>query len=327
MDAFPAQLDELRNRIQPPSKIVLFNSKLVHNDGVLVAAIAQAEQLNYAAASTWLADAISELHFRLKNKETVILAGIGTMETLPGGQIIFSFNGDAVLKSDVFGLKPLSLQIAEKDNVDKVRRLVAADGPVATAARTVPLKRVARLAAAAAIIGLLMWIPFKNGINESGKMAVQQLNPFLLSTETTYTPRNFKNNWLSKGLETPNVFANKFGKEFLSISLSNNSLLRIVVKTDVVASTEIDTLQPEQIETKVERPTSYQVIAATFSSKIKATDHLVKMIKRGFSAQYVGKDSSGHHVAYGSYNSLADAEKMLSSVSLSNKQARIVLGN
>ena len=51
------------------------------------------------------------------------------------------------------------------------------------------------------------------------------------------------------------------------------------------------------------------------------------MIKRGFSAEYAGTENSKHLVAYGTYASIDDAQKMLSSVSLSNKEARIVSGS
>ena len=95
-----------------------------------------------------------------------------------------------------------------------------------------------------------------------------------------------------------------------------------MVKTDAIPSTEVMT----EVET-LEEASSYMVIASAFSSKSEAADYVSNMIKRGFSAQYAGHDNSGHLVAYGTYSSKNDAEKMLSSVSLSNKEARIVLVN
>lgn len=327
MDNVPSELDELRNHIQPPGKTVLFNAKLVHNDGLLIAAIAQEQKLSYATADTWLTDAISELRFRLENRETINWTGIGTLKKSISGQIEFGFDGDAALQGDTFGLKPLSLQIAEKDNVDKVREMVAADGPVATAVRTIPLKRITRYAAAAVAVGFLLWIPMQTGVMQHGKTLVHQLNPFVISMETAYTPRNFNEDWLSKGLENPDALADRFQQEYLSINLTENPTNSIVVKTDAIPSNEVEIVEEVASEPISKTASTYQVIAATFNTKAKAADYVADMIKRGFGAQYAGKDESGHLVAYGAYDSLEDANKMLASVSLSNKKAWIVAGS
>ena len=76
-----------------------------------------------------------------------------------------------------------------------------------------------------------------------------------------------------------------------------------------------------------EKASFFRVIAATFATRSMADEYVAKMIARGFGAEYAGKDASGHLVAYGCYTSIEDAKKMLASVSLSNKEARVVYGN
>ena len=51
---------------------VVFNARLVHNDGLLVASVSADSDISYAEADMWLTDAISELKFRLDNTETVL---------------------------------------------------------------------------------------------------------------------------------------------------------------------------------------------------------------------------------------------------------------
>jgi hypothetical protein len=327
-DAIGAGLDELRNRIHPPKNSVIFNSKLTHNDGLLIAAAAYELELTFSEADIWLTDAISEVRFRLSNGDTLVLDGLGELKRSIEGSIEFTAVDIPLIQDEFFGLKPISLRQVEKDNVDKVRELVAADGPVVTKVRTLPIKRIASYAVAAIAVGFLMWMPVQNGDLNNGKTLVHQLNPFAVTTESAYQARQFDEAWLAKGFEKEDALADKFNHEYLKLQLTNNSSNIIVVKTDAVPSEEVKIEEETPSVEKVNKAaSSFKVIAATFSSKNDAADYVAKMIKRGFVAEYAGKDAIGHMVAYGTYNSLEDAKKMLASVSLSNKEARIVSGN
>ena len=326
-DEVGANLDEMRNRIHPPKNTVVFNAKLSHNDGMVLAAVARELELSYSDADNWLTDAISEIRFRLNNGESVLLDGLGELNISVEGSIEFNAVEVPVIQDEFFGLKPVSLNPVEKDNVDKVREFVAADGAVATKVRTLPIGKIAKYAAAAVAVGFLMWMPIQQGVMNNGKMLVHQLNPFAVSTEVAYKARTFNEDWITKGFEQKDVLADKFNHEYLKLQLTEDSDNIIVVKTDAVPSSEVelDAVTPE--EPVSETATSFKVIAATFNSKGDAADYVAKMIKRGFSAEYAGEGSQGHMVAYGTYDSLEDANRMLNSVSLSNKQARIVSGS
>ena len=172
-----------------------------------------------------------------------------------------------------------------------------------------------------------MWIPIQKGMNGNGKMLVQQLNPFALNTESTYTPRSFKNGWLSKGLEKQDLLADRFQQEYVSLNLTDNTANAIVVKTNTDRAGEHGTVEPVKAVTIHKNAATFSVIAASFSTKVEAEAYIADMEKRGFGAEYAGQEKGRFLVAYGSYTSLQDAERMLASVSLSNKQARIVSGN
>lgn len=326
-DELSASLDEMRNRIHPPKNTVVFNAKLAHNDGFLLAEVAQQLEVSYSDADNWLTDAISEIRFSLNNGESVVLEGLGVLTTTIDGVIEFEAVETPNVQDEFFGLKPVSLNQLEKDNVDKVREFVATDGPVATKVRTLPFGKIAKYAAAAVAAGFLMWMPIQQGVMNNGKMLVHELNPFAVTSKAAYESRTYNEDWITKGFEQQDVLADKFNHEYLKLQLTDNTDNIIVVKTDAVPSNEVELEPDAPEETLNESASSFKVIAATFSSKNDAADHVAKMIKRGFSAEYAGKDSQGHMVAYGTYNSLEDAERMLRSVSISNKQARIVSAN
>ena len=322
-DHIGAELDALRNRVHPPRNTVIFNSKLSHNDGLLVASVASTLEISYAEADVRMTDAISELRFRLNNGEAVVWEDLGVLKRSVSGNIEFVAVARPAIQDEFFGLRPISLSKVEKDNLDRMRELVAADGPVATKVRTLPIKRVASYAAAAMAIGFLAWLPIQNGALNSGKMLAHQLNPFSMNTQMAYSSRQFDENWITKGFERKDLLAARYDKEYLDLLVSDNASNAIVVKTEAIASeanAETD-LQPSATAT------SFKVIAATFGSRSEASAHVSKMIDRGFNAEYAGQDANGHMVAYGSYDSMEDAKKMLASVSLSNKDARIVSGN
>ncbi len=324
-DQIAAELDELRNRIHPPKNTVIFNARLSHADGLLIAAFATKNEVGYSTADKLLTDAISELRFRLNNGETISWEGLGNLKKSVDDRIEFEAVVKPEIQDEFFGLKPVSLKRVEKDNVDKVRQLVAADGPVATTVRTLPIKRIASYAAAAVAVGFLLWIPIQNGALTNGKMLAHQMNPFAITSEPTYSARQFDENWLNKGFAREDALGAKYEQEYLSLYLAKNTDRPIVVKTDAIPSTEINT--DEGNWEVVENASSYKVIAATFRTKNEAADYVANMIKRGFGAEYAGQDANGHMVAYGSYASIEDAKNMLASVSLSNKEARIVSGN
>jgi hypothetical protein len=326
-DHMGAELDEMRNRIHPPKKTVIFNVRLSHNDGLLITAFAIENEVSYSDADNLLTDAISELRFRLNNSETIVWDSLGKLKKSIEGSIEFEAMATPEIQDEFFGLKPVSLSKIEKDNVDKVLELVAADGPVVTKVRTLPIKRIASFAAAAVAVGFLMWMPIQNDALNESKILTHQFNPFPTKTEFFYSARQFDEGWINKGFEREDALGAKFEKEYLSLYLAKNGAKPIVVKTDAVPSTEVN-LEAEQPTTSLnENASSFKVIAATFSTKNEAADYVAKMIKRGFGAEYAGKDNSGHLVAYGTYGSISDAQKMLSSVSLSNKEARIVSGS
>ncbi|MDA9120601.1 SPOR domain-containing protein [Flavobacteriales bacterium] len=326
-DQISAELDEMRNRIHPPKSTVIFNARLSHNDGALIEAFSVENEVSYAEADKLLTDAISELRFRLNNGETIVWSDLGSLNKSIEGNVEFKAVETPAIQDEFFGLKPVSLNRVEKDNVDKVRELVAADGPVATKVRTLPIKRIASYAAAAVAVGFLLWMPIQNGALNNGKMLAQQFNLLPTNTEVAYSARQFDESWINKGFEREDALSAKYEKEYLSLYLTKNTGNAIVVKTDAIPSSEVDVETEEPTSSIDESASSFKVIAATFGTKNEAADYVAKMIKRGFGAEYAGRDNSGHLVAYGTYDSITDAKKMLSSVSLSNKEARIVSGS
>jgi len=287
----PAQLDAHRGRIVPPSSTVLFNAQLNHNDGLLAQSVAAHWGFGPVEADNWITDAITEVKFALASGSSVQWIGIGTLKQNYEGRIQFTADVESTISSDAFGLKPLQLTEVHHQRDLKVRTL--------DTVRAIPARRIASYAAAAMMAGLMIWLPFQQGVVSNGKQFVAEMGLLPVSSEMAYSPRIFQPTW----------------------ELTAEDFSSPVVEAPVAE----EVVEMEDVAESVASPSQFHVVAASFAAKADADAHLNKLQQRGFGAAYAGMDTNGSHlVAYGTYATMADAEAMLASVSLSNKEARIL---
>jgi len=84
-----AYIDENSGMICPPSKDILFNRNLTHNDGLLVNWIASKENISYEKATTLLTLFCEDLKIKLNQKQRVVFGDIGVFFTDRRFNIIF----------------------------------------------------------------------------------------------------------------------------------------------------------------------------------------------------------------------------------------------
>lgn len=101
-----AYVDEANGTICPPSKDILFNRNLTHNDGLLVNWIATKEKISYEKATKQLSLFCEDLKVRLNQKQRVAFGDIGTFFTDRRFNIIFD-SGKGNFLSDTFGMEPV----------------------------------------------------------------------------------------------------------------------------------------------------------------------------------------------------------------------------
>lgn len=84
-----ARFDAAHNTFLPPSKEVIFNSKIRKNDGLLINHLVEAEQIGYHQAEVMVMTFVEDLFRRLNNSEKVELEQIGTIEYDRSGSVLF----------------------------------------------------------------------------------------------------------------------------------------------------------------------------------------------------------------------------------------------
>ncbi len=293
-----AQLDTQRGRITPPSFTVLFNAQLSHNDGLLAQSIAAHWGFSLSEADNWLTDAIAELRFCFANNETVQWLGIGQLQQNWEGRIQFVPEEGGMVMPELFGLRPIQLtEIRHK--VDLTERTLEV-------VRTVPVKRIVSYAAAAMLAGVMIWLPFQEGAVSTGKQLAAEMGVMSWGAKSQYTPRTFSPTW-----------------ELESVSESDKATLESSATAEISEEAPVLEQAPAVVY-----PTRFYVVAGSYATKTQADAYLTSLLNRGFEAEYAGEDANGTHlVAYGTYSTMNDASSMLASVSLSNKEARIVPAN
>ena len=88
----PARFDAARNIFIPPSKEVIFNSKINKNDGLLINYLVESERVGYHQAQELVLSFVDRINGTLNNGEQVEMEHLGTFELDRSGAIVFHPN-------------------------------------------------------------------------------------------------------------------------------------------------------------------------------------------------------------------------------------------
>lgn len=106
-----AYIDENTGLICPPSKDILFNRNLTHNDGLLVSWIACKENISYEKATTQLTLFCEDLKIRLNQKQRIAFGDIGVFFTDRRFNIIFEASKNNFF-AETYGMEPVAIPAA-----------------------------------------------------------------------------------------------------------------------------------------------------------------------------------------------------------------------
>lgn len=118
-----AYIDEGSGMICPPTKDVLFNRNLTHNDGLLVNWIICKEKISYEKALSQLTLFCEDLKIRLNQKQRVVFGDIGVFFADRRFNIIFEPARNNFF-AETFGMEPIELQPATKEKIKPVQTTI-----------------------------------------------------------------------------------------------------------------------------------------------------------------------------------------------------------
>ncbi|NWJ51865.1 MAG: hypothetical protein HXX14_13475 [Bacteroidetes bacterium] len=111
----PSHITPYKNNFAPPSKEIIFNSSLQHNDGLLANHIAYEEKITYAQAIIRIEHEVQALRLELETGKVVILENTGTLRLNKEKNILFTPNNKENYLDESFGLPTFSSPIIKRN--------------------------------------------------------------------------------------------------------------------------------------------------------------------------------------------------------------------
>lgn len=106
----PAEIDAQSNSFIPPSKEIVFNNQLIHNDGLLINYICIANNLSYPDAKLKVSDYINSLYSQLFQFDSVEVSELGKFTLDAKCNVLFEPQLSSNYLPDSFGLSSFSFQ-------------------------------------------------------------------------------------------------------------------------------------------------------------------------------------------------------------------------
>jgi len=96
--------DASSDKFSPPSKEIIFSSKLKKNDGLLVNYVGEKEGVGYLEARKIVSEFVSECLFKLENGEKIVFERIGSLRFDQNDHFVFEADPQVNVRTDAFGL-------------------------------------------------------------------------------------------------------------------------------------------------------------------------------------------------------------------------------
>lgn len=184
-DYAPAKIHQTTHTFSPPSKSILFNSKLNNDDGILMHFVAQEEKISYSEAKLEINYFVQDLIFELDKGKEAVLDKIGSLrKNLEGA---FSFNPDTSVNylNESYGLSTfISPPIVRKSMHKRLEKKFIDRKPVPEGDRK-DRKVYWAYVAIIPIVLIVGWFVFMNGYNNKN---TQQTGVLTLTESETENP-------------------------------------------------------------------------------------------------------------------------------------------
>jgi cell division septation protein DedD len=288
----PANFDEKKSVLSPPHKQILFNKNLVNNDGLLVNAFAQKNNISYENAIESISDILLEINKNLKTQNQHDFQGIGILYNNEG-VLNFKQKSNNLLSSS-YGL--MSLNIDEFKISNKSEKVIDLNSSKYLKTQ---IKNLALAASVILVIFYSAWIPIQTQLlKQDGEFNYSDLNPFTFKKENLVAIDDVK--FLDpkeeiNAIQPIDKTSEKSSSIILKSKLKNNP------KPAVHISNESSNL-------------TYEVVIGSFSNEINAKNMIIKLNNKGISARKLKKENKLFRISVGKFLNKNNAKKLQKSI-------------
>ncbi|MNU76594.1 hypothetical protein D3C71_661500 [compost metagenome] len=337
-----AKIDSAKGVIVPPKKSVLFNKQLINNDGLLIAALSQANSFSYSEAAQEVQAHIQEWESKLQMGGRITIDRVGNLFYDQERNLCFEQDRFYNLLLESFGLSSVHFVSASdaqaKESHQSVINMVKAvemeekqvipnsePSFILTEEPIVPVLEVVReeaiphpalaakkksttwrYVAAACLLPIAFysfWIPVKTDVLESGVISLSDFNPFHSGKPGTY-----------KAPESNYRFSERKSKKQLENLPKNVETFSYEMDEDTYVPVSLKK-KKTTIASKEENP-----VEKANPAPIKETSKPIEPVK----TPVVASASSGGQIIVGSYSSKKNAEELIQLLSSNGISGQIV---
>ena len=299
----PANFDEKKSVLSPPHKQILFNKNLVNNDGLLLNAFAQKNNISYENATERLKDILIEINKNLKTQNYHEFQGIGILYKNEG-VLNFKQKSNNLLSSS-YGLMPL--------NIDEFKMSKKSEKVIDLNSSKYLKSQIKNWALAASVILVVFysaWIPIQTQLlKQGGEFNYSDLNPFTFKKVNVVAIDEVKFQHPKKEIKVIQPIDEKSEK-------SNSIIINRELKNNPKPT--VNTIN--QFGNK-----TFEVVIGSFSKEKNAENMIDKLKYKGISARKLKKENKLFRISVGKFLNKNNAKKLQKSIRKSHKISSWIL--
>lgn len=282
------------DQIIPPGKILLFESSVKNNDGVLANYISEKNKISFFDACTQIIDFVEKIQKNLNDGSDVTLEKIGVLKKDTAGIIGFTADTSVNYNIDTFGLNAITaipLSENQKENKSKSKEILSGKK------KKIPVTAIW-------IISIVLFIG-------TGATTVYFIKPELFSKIGININPQKQDNSVLVSEKTPehNPSSNQSGSVNQNDSINN-----------------VNQSNGNQISQTQQGNVRYYIIAASFRIKENANNYVIQLNSKKYKSESIFMpDKNLYVVSYNAYDDKTQAEQALADIRASGNQAAWIL--
>ena len=182
-----AEIQSSQQIILPPSKQILFNQSLVHNDGLLYAHASMKSGYGYKDVQDMAESFVRNILRDTGRGAKFTLDDMGYFYQDGEKELQFSANTQFNLLMDSYGLPSIQYQVFETRRISETRKYRAVPAGMEPLARRHRTRRFVMTAAAACLAAALVFIPIRTGFFSEARLDIQSGSPVIPTEQTPAT--------------------------------------------------------------------------------------------------------------------------------------------
>ncbi|MDT8400807.1 MAG: SPOR domain-containing protein [Bacteroidales bacterium] len=312
----PARIDRESHTFYPPVKSISFNSKLSHNDGLLIGKISEKKDMGYADAKNLVETYIGQLRDKLQKGERVHLDDIGHFQLNGEGGIQFEPENNVNYLLDSYGLSPFTREPVEDYDISKAISRSRERDPIIIANRR---RMVWRAAVALPFVLALVIVPLKSdlfrseaGLNPLARVEIEEIRS---AQEALFRemPLTNRENVLNKPDEKSAARADETA--VAAEPLDRQAAIEQPVKDRDAEVKPMEAGTVDQQATATRGAGVYYLVVGSFGDATNANRHLKDLATRGYNAELLKASNGYYRVCAESFASIEEAKNAHSAMS------------